>query len=138
MTFLRRPHSMKRALPILFVLFGASFARAAEPGANADPTRKPYLVVDPRTIDFDPAGAEPKSFTITHHGTADLVIQRVTPAPDAFGFNVVGAPQGTLAPGQSMPVNVRYSNDGHRKQAFGGIQVWSNDERYPTPENNPT
>ena len=128
---------MKRALPILFVLLGASFARAAEPGANADPTRKPHLVVEPRTLDFDPAGGSTTSFTVTNRGTADLVVQRVTPAPDAFGFVVEGAPQGTLAPGQSLTVHVKYANDGHRKQAFGGIQVWSNDDRYPSPDTDP-
>src|SRR5207253_5559456 len=95
------------------------------------------LRVEPHVLEYSGAAPGENTFTVTNQGNADLNIQKVTPAPDAFGFTVSGTPPTTLAPGQSLAVHVKYNPDGKRKQAFGGIQVWSNDERYPTLADEP-
>jgi NADH-quinone oxidoreductase subunit M len=128
---------MKRALfaTATFALALLATAGAAHAQTQTDPTRAPHLVLDPRTLDFDGTTAGSKTFTITNKGNAELIVQKVVPAPDAYGFTVAGASQGTLAPGQSITVQVQYTPDGKRKQAFGGIQVWSSDASFPSPAN---
>jgi len=120
---------MKRALTITTLL--CAFAAAAH--AQSDPMKKPQLAVSPSTIDFG-GEAGTKSFKISNTGNADLEIEKVQPAPDAYGFLVLGATTRTLKPGETMDVTVQFTPDGKRQQAFGGIQVFSNDETFPQDE----
>src|SRR5581483_1780097 len=120
---------MKRALTITTLL--CAFAAAAH--AQSDPMKKPQLALSPSTIDFG-GEAGTKSFKISNTGNADLEIEKVQPAPDAYGFLVLGATTRTLKPGETMDVTVQFTPDGKRQQAFGGIQVFSNDETFPQDE----
>src|SRR5262245_39643717 len=121
--------SMKRALTILALLFPA----VAHADAPSDVQRKPHLSTSASILDFAEAGTQ--EFTVSKDGNAVLELRRVQPAEGSYGFTLMRAPTATLQPGQSLKVQVQYIPDGKRKQAFGGIQIYSNDDRFPsTPQ----
>src|SRR5256885_5204129 len=93
-----RSQPMKRALTILAILTGAAtFAHAQQPDPGA--IKHPHLVVEPRALDFDGTTPGSRTFTIRNKGNAALAIQKVAPAPDAYGFIVPDPVPGTIAPG---------------------------------------
>ena len=117
---------MKRAL-ITFALLLAAPAMADD--------KKPQLVVDPTVVSFTGAGSQ--SFKISNRGAAPLQVMRVAPTSEAVGFSVDTTEPKTLGPGESMDVKVTYTPD-KRAQAFGGIQVVTNDDQYPADDRDPT
>src|SRR5271170_4738635 len=111
---------MKRFVGILaLLLVGAA--------ANAQPIKRPHLVVEPSVLEFgESAGSG--SFTISNQGNLPLELKRVAEANDAYGYRVANDPgEKTLQPGESVHVTVTYQPSPKRKQAFGGVQVFSND-----------
>ncbi len=121
---------MKRVvLPILaLLLLGAS--------AGAQPVKRPRLVTEPSSLEFGETAGN-ATFKISNQGNLPLELKRVAVANDAYGFQVTDPGPKTLQPGESLQVQVHYAPDSKRKQAFGGVQVFSNDDVYPADERNP-
>jgi NADH-quinone oxidoreductase subunit M len=120
---------MKRAF-LIAVLGLAATAHAAD-------DKRPQVAVEPQALNFaNAAGSE--SFKIVNRGNAPLEVKRVAVAPDAFGFQVGEVPPRTLAPNESMDVKVSFTPDPKRSQAFGGIQVFTNDEGAPADDRDPS
>jgi NADH-quinone oxidoreductase subunit M len=126
---------MKRALSVIGILFVAGTAYADAPAQG--PTKKLRFVLEPEAVSFEGTIKENGQFKIVNGGTAPLEITRVAVAPDAYGFFAEDPGAKTLQPNESLVVKVTYTPDGKRKQAFGGVQIWSNDERFPTDERKP-
>src|SRR5678815_5081757 len=117
---------MNRAFTILAFLFAVP--------AAADEVKRPQLALEPATLTFTGAGSD--SFKIVNRGNGPLEIRRVQALPDS-GFSADGNAR-TLAPGESMDVKVTYTPDPKHTQAFGGVQVVSNDDTYPSDERDST
>jgi NADH-quinone oxidoreductase subunit M len=123
---------MKRALalfPLVLAVTGSSVAVAAE----REPT--PELAVAPAALSFSGPGEQ--TLELRNRGRAPLHLVRVVPAPDAAGFTVDDPGARTLQPGESLTVHVRFAADGRRAQAFGGVQIFSDDPRYPADAQRP-
>jgi NADH-quinone oxidoreductase subunit M len=123
---------MKPALTvaIAIVLFGA-VAHAEERTLVAPPS----LAVTPSALAFDGAGAQ--TLTVRNRGTAALQLHHVAKTPDSIGFAVDDPGPKTLQPGESLQLQVRFIPDGKRTQAFGAVQIFSDDARYPTDLGDP-
>jgi NADH-quinone oxidoreductase subunit M len=118
---------MKRALIVLGLLFTVP--------AAADEVKRPQLSLEPSTLTFSGAGSD--TFKIFNRGNAPLEIRRVeTLAGSGFTATDVGGK--TLAPGESAEVKVTYTPDPKKAQAFGGVQVVSNDDMFPSDERDST
>lgn len=128
---------MKRVL-VAIALCLSSVAAAQQPPADTGTTLKkaPQLDTEPSSLTFGESAGN-ASFTISNKGNMPLEIKRVAVAQDAFGFSVTDPGAKSLAPGESMNVQVTYQPDARRKQAFGGVQIVSNDDRFPIDERNP-
>src|SRR2546430_2661514 len=122
-----RGDMMKRALFFLALLF-------AFPAA-ADEIKRPQLSLEPSALTFTGAGSD--SFKIFNRGNAPLEIRRVQALPDS-GFTATDPGSRTLQPNESVDVKVTYTPDPKRTQAFGGVQVVSNDDTYPPDERDST
>jgi NADH-quinone oxidoreductase subunit M len=120
---------MKRALLALALCLSSA--------ASAQELKKaPQLVTEPSSLSFGESAGN-AVFTIANKGNLPLELKRIAVAQDAFGFAVTDPGPTTLAPGQSINVSVSYTPDNRRKQAFGGVQIHSNDESYPSDERSP-
>ncbi|MFI5290624.1 MAG: proton-conducting transporter membrane subunit, partial [Polyangia bacterium] len=119
---------MKRAFTIIALLCATVTVAHAEDGTQ--PVKHPHLVVSPATLDFAKEGGT-ATFKIENKGSLPLDIKRVAVAPDAYGYQVDDVGPKTLAPGEDVDVKVTFTPDSRRTQAFGGIQVFSNDSSYP-------
>jgi NADH-quinone oxidoreductase subunit M len=128
---------MKRVL-VAIALCLSSVAAAQQPPADTGVTLKkaPQLVTEPSSLTFGESAGN-ATFSIANKGNLPLEIKRVAVAQDAFGFSVTDPGAKTLQPGESMNVQVTYQPDARRKQAFGGVQIVSNDDRFPIDERNP-
>src|SRR5262249_27471831 len=62
-------------------------------------------------------------------------VRRVVVAPDAYGFVVSDPGAQVVQPGGTIEVKVTYAPDPRRKQAFGGVQIFSNDASFPAAGN---
>src|SRR5579859_4059450 len=118
---------MKRALTIFALLFAVP--------AAADEVKRPQLSVEPSSLTFSGAGSD--SFKIFNRGNAPLDLRRVEALPGS-GFVAIDPGSRTLAPGESVDVKVTYTPDPKKAQAFGGVQVVSNDDTYPSDERDST
>ena len=112
------------------VLFAATLAGALSAGAaRAQVQPTPQLVVEPSKLDFSGASGT-ATVTLKNAGNAPLEIQHVRVADGSEGFTVSDL-SSTLQPGQTATVTVNYTQPKSHEQAFGGLQILSNDTRYP-------
>ena len=90
----------------------------------------PRLDMSPGELTFDKAG-DARTLTLKNTGKGELNIREVRVGPGSDeGFRMEPAQPKTLRPGEKMTVTVRYQPEGEgakRKQAFGNVQVLSND-----------
>jgi NADH-quinone oxidoreductase subunit M len=120
---------MKRALlGLALCLSSAAFAQELK--------KAPQLTVEPSSLEFgDAAGTA--AITISNRGNLPLEIKRVGVAQEAPSFAVTDPGQRVLQPGENLSVQVSYTPDSRRKQSFGGLQILSNDTRFPEDERTP-
>ncbi len=121
--------STKVAGILALALWASAFSTARADGG------KPHLVIRPSTIEFGKGGGEAE-VALENTGTAPLAIQHVRVADPADGFSVLDGPK-VIAPGQATTVKVTYVPQRGRTQAFGGLQVYSDDESYPDDPRTP-
>lgn len=126
---------MRIRLPRLTLLAAAAALGMLGPGAStarAD-ENAPHLAVDSSRLEFPESGGT-QSVTLTNTGSVPLEIRQVRLAEGSAGFTVTPLNK-TLAKGESAQVSVTYTPDaqrpGARKQAWGGLQILSNDQSYP-------
>ncbi|MDB4969197.1 MAG: nuoM [Myxococcales bacterium] len=98
-------------LALLLVFLGSGTAAADEPAVD----------VAPASLSFDGPGT--RTLELRNPGGAPLVIDRVTLAPDASGFQLTDTGPRTLQSGERVQVAVQFTPDARRQQAFGGLQV---------------
>src|SRR5581483_4822955 len=84
----------------------------------------------PASIEFGDAAGN-STFDIGNSGNAPLEIRKVAVA-ESPGFSATDVGPKTLQPGEHVSVTVSYQPDGKRHQAFGGVQIFSNDDRFPS------
>src|SRR5262249_39081668 len=71
-----------------------------------------------------------QTVTLRNEGNAPLEIRAVKLAPASEGWQITRGPTSlplVLKPGEKTQVAVHFTPDGRRAQAFGGLQVVSND-----------
>ena len=117
-------------LPILFVLAAIPLWGAT---AAADPA-KPHLVVTPTTLDF-PIEGGPAQVVLENRGGIPLNIHAIR-LVEGTDFSVATQAR-ALAPGEKLPVTITYNKSKLRNQAFGGLQILTNDESYPVAPHQP-
>lgn len=115
---------MKRVLVLLALLGAATQAHAATIGAA------PHIHFEPCALEFG-ATASTAKLMISNTGNAPLSIAHVRLAGESTQFAVADTGPRQLSPGQNLEVSVSYTPDAKRPQAFGGVQVLSNDATYP-------
>src|SRR5581483_525739 len=107
---------MKRVLALLCLVAAPALAQE---------NRKPHLTLTPASIEFGDAAGN-STFDIGNSGNAPLEIRKVAVA-ESPGFSATDVGPKTLQPGEHVSVTVSYQPDGKRHQAFGGVQIFSND-----------
>ncbi len=120
---------MKYAFVIACVV-AACGAVAHADGASSSSLHGPAtLVVTPSSLTFTGAGAQ--TLTLQNRGLAPLQLHRVAKTDDSYGFAVDDPGHKTLQPGEALPLQVRFIPDGKRTQAFGAVQIFSDDATQP-------
>ncbi|MGZ3439886.1 MAG: hypothetical protein ACXVDD_10225, partial [Polyangia bacterium] len=84
------------------------------------------LAVSPSSLSFD--GGGDRTLTVRNAGDATVRIDRVAVAPGSTGFQVAPALGRVLQPGESYELQVTFTPDGKRAQAFGAVQIQTPDE----------
>jgi NADH-quinone oxidoreductase subunit M len=129
---------MKRVVPLL-ILLGSAATAAAET------TPAPRLAVSPSSIDFPDAGGTVE-LRLSNTGTADLAVYGFQVIEEGFGkksrdlqlagpvFKIDRAESEALVLKPGAPpvaVKVEYKPIGKQKQAFGALQIVTNDPNKP-------
>src|SRR5262245_2456308 len=122
---------MKRSLAVLALLAAAPLAARAD-----EPLKRPLLATVPDALEFQGESGQ-ASFKIVNRGNEPLELRRVAVSADAYGYQVNDPGARTLQPGAEVDVQVTYRQEMHRRQAFGGVQIYSNDARFPSDARDP-
>jgi NADH-quinone oxidoreductase subunit M len=115
---------MGKLLGVAIAVLGALGAQAA-----AAPGPAPRVAVTPAEGQLADASASGTlSFTLRNVGAAPLELRAVRLAPGSEGFDLAPVQPRLMAPGDSVALAVTYTPDGRRAQAFGALQIVSNDD----------
>jgi NADH-quinone oxidoreductase subunit M len=117
------------------ILCSLALVALAAPAWAGDAPR-PLLDVSKKTLELPKDGGTAQ-LKLTNKGSAPLQISHVRVSEGSDGFTVADLSK-TLAAGESAEVTVTYTKSTKREQAFGGLQILTNDETQPddprTPE----
>ena len=89
----------------------------------------PKISLEPSRLEFAPAG-ETRELTLTNTGDKPLDIRGVRLSEGSNGFTTKTL-VATLKPGEKSTVSVTFAPDATRKQAWGGLQIITNDPSLP-------
>ncbi|HWE30688.1 MAG TPA: NADH-quinone oxidoreductase subunit M, partial [Polyangia bacterium] len=125
---------MKHAYTLAFVAVAAAVTCGAVAHADNAPSfggehGRARLDVSPASLRFDGAGQQ--TLTLHNRGAAPLQLYRVTKTDDSPGFAVDDPGHKTLQPGETLVLQARFIPDGKRAQAFGAVQIVSDDATQP-------
>src|SRR5437879_4521908 len=116
-----------RWLPFVALILAAISSRPAHADWGGEP-QAPKLVIEPQEVHLGSA-REPGSQAITlrNAGVTPLEIRTVKLAPGSEGWQIIPPPERVLMPGTKTQISLSFTPDGRRLQAFGALQIVSND-----------